>query len=314
MVSRVSPENNKKLQKSTSVRGPPFKKMMMPIPPRPTNPPKDLVKAGDFIYYDKYDWDSAPVVVESHKLVFFTIPKAGCTVWKQLFRRMMGFKDWKEQNEELMIPHHRNNNGLKYLNDYSLEEASHMMTSPEWTRATMLRDPKTRFLSAFLDKSVGNFHKHIITKCCPDKSCVTDAQTTAGFLELAKRCQDNHWRPQHLRVDSKYWPYIDVILHTEDSEAGAKKLLKRIGAWDQYGKSGWGEGGKRAVFQSKGTAGAGEHATYSQWKVWQWFTPEIEEKIEAFYRADYENPLFGYESGKCLTCTDETNKAVPVQG
>ena len=35
----------------------------------------DLVKANDFVYSKA--WDAAPIVIESHKLVFFTVPKAG---------------------------------------------------------------------------------------------------------------------------------------------------------------------------------------------------------------------------------------------
>ena len=40
-----------------------------------TNRIFNLVKAGDFVYSE--GWDSSPIVVESHKLVFFTVPKAG---------------------------------------------------------------------------------------------------------------------------------------------------------------------------------------------------------------------------------------------
>jgi hypothetical protein len=62
---------------------------------------KDLVKAGDFIYYNNPDsWDAAPIVIEKYKLIFFTLPKCGCTVWKQLFRRMMGYSDWSTQDGE----------------------------------------------------------------------------------------------------------------------------------------------------------------------------------------------------------------------
>lgn len=53
-----------------------------------------LVQTGDFVYTSG-DWDGAPVVIEEHKLIFFTAAKVGCTTWKQLFRRMMGFRDWK---------------------------------------------------------------------------------------------------------------------------------------------------------------------------------------------------------------------------
>lgn len=276
------------------------------IPERSPKVQRDLVLPGDYIYYSESDsWDSAPIVIESHKLIFFSIPKVGCTVWKQLFRRMMGYSDWASQDYETYQPHNPQVNGLKYLYNYSLEEASIMMTSPEWTRAMMVRDPKTRFLSAFLDKSVGNYHRHIKDRCCPDKSCIEDAQTIEGFLRLCTKCYDDHWRPQSDRVDHKYWPYIDHIGHVETSADDAKELLQKIGAWDEFGASGWGDSGNSAIFGSRESSGSGmNHTTYADWQIWKWYTPETEKLVERFYMGDYENPLFQFTRGECLTCVE----------
>ena len=63
----------------------------------------------DFIY-SKYGWNSAPVVIHSHKLLFFTVQKVGCTVWKQLMRRMMKYKNWRTKD-----PANPKTNGLTYL-------------------------------------------------------------------------------------------------------------------------------------------------------------------------------------------------------
>jgi vacuolar-type H+-ATPase subunit H len=52
----------------------------------------ELVQQGDFIYR-RGDWDGSPVVLEEYKLIFFTSAKVECTVWKQLFRRIMGKRD-----------------------------------------------------------------------------------------------------------------------------------------------------------------------------------------------------------------------------
>lgn len=112
------------------------------IPKRKPFIQKDFVRAGDYIYYQDENWDTSPIVIESHKLLFFTIPKVGCTIWKQLFRRMMNYSDWTSQDYDTHQPHNPEINGLKYLYSYTLEEASIMMTSPDWTRAMMVRDPK----------------------------------------------------------------------------------------------------------------------------------------------------------------------------
>jgi Sulfotransferase family len=275
------------------------------IPKRKPIVQTDLVQAGDYIYYhDVNSWDAAPIVIESHKLLFFTIPKVGCTVWKQLFRRMMNYTDWTSQDYDTYQPHNPEVNGLKYLYNYSLEEASIMMTSPEWTRAMMVRDPKQRFLSAFLDKAVGNFHNHIRDRCChEDEKCVENAQTIVGFLTLCSKCYDDHWRPQSTRIDHKYWPYMDQILHVETAANDTRRLLQTIGAWEEYGMDGWGENGEHSIFASKGSNGAGmNHSTYAEYQVWKWYSPESERLVERFYQGDYENPLFRFDRGDCLTC------------
>lgn len=109
---------------------------------------KDITRPG-------WIWDASPIVIESHKLIFFTVPKVGCTVFKQLFRRMDGYQNWKTK-----YPHDPRTNGLTYMNKYSIKESTRMMNSNEWTKAIFVRDPKEKFLSAYLDK----VRKLIITK------------------------------------------------------------------------------------------------------------------------------------------------------
>jgi hypothetical protein len=123
-----------------------------------------LVQQGDFVYL-RGDWDGSPVVLEDYKLVFFTSAKVGCTVWKQLFRRIVGLKDWKAEATGKLLPWNPELNGLKYLYDYNRETASHMMTSPEYTRAIFVREPKERLVSAYLDKGVTNSY-FMQSKCC----------------------------------------------------------------------------------------------------------------------------------------------------
>jgi Sulfotransferase family len=281
-----------------------------PLPRYRTLPARDgkvRVLRGDHIYYRDHDisWDSSPIVIESHKLIFFTIPKVGCTVWKQLFRRMMGHADWSSQDDQRGLPHNPATNGLVYLSDLDLDRANHIMKSPDWTRAIMVRDPKQRLLSAFLDKSVRNFHQHIIDRCCPlDQSCVPDAQTMPGFLRLCRRCADDHWRPQNDRVDDKFWPYMDVVLHVEQAANDAEQLLRRINAYDEYGASGWGQTGTSTIFQ-RGDGGV--HSNFVEWQVWKWYTPAIEEQVVQFYQQDYDHPLFQFDPTTCLTCINDSD-------
>jgi hypothetical protein len=245
------------------------------------------VTQHDYIFQKK-TWDSAPIVLERFKLVFFTTPKVACTVFKKLFRRMMGLKDWRTQNSTTMIPYNPKVNGLRYLYYYNLANATYIMTSPEYTRAMFVRDPKERFVSAYLDKAVRNQGSYLIQSCCPNGSCTEGAQSVAGFLKLAQTCLDEHWVPQARRVDEKYWPYINFIGHMDHLGRDAERLLKRVKAWKKYGKSGWGRYGNESIFMSSDGV---EHATDAGQRVDLYITsPELEEQIDEYYAEDYSSP------------------------
>jgi hypothetical protein len=266
-----------------------------------------IVETTDFIYYrDPKQWDAAPVVVEEFKLVFFTVPKVACTTWKQLFRRIQGIPNWDVQDSQKRLPHDPDKNKLKYLWHYSVEDANRIMTSPDWTRAIFIRDPKERFLSAFLDKGVGN-SAFIKGKCCPEtQNCMEDAaQAPSGFLTLIQTCDDVHWSPQDYRMESKYWPYINFVGHFERLEEDAKRLLQNIGAWEQYGQSGWGPNGKGGIFQK--STNTQNHVTNAKSKINVWFTQELERRVERFYQVDYDNPIFEFRKTN-LTGTKKGGK------
>jgi hypothetical protein len=253
-----------------------------------------IVDAKDFIYHrDPHQWDAVPVVVEEFKLVFFTVPKVACTTWKQLFRRIQGIPKWDIQDYTTGLPHNPDVNELKYLWHYSVQDANRIMTSPNWTRAIFVRDPKTRLLSAFLDKAVGN-PNFIKSKCCPEtQDCMGDAaRALSGFLTLIQTCHDNNWTPQEFSMERKYWPYINFVGHFERLEDDAKRLLQKIGAWETYGQSGWGPNGGQAIFQK--STNTQNHVTDAKSKVYVWFTQELERQVESFYQVDYDNPIFEF--------------------
>jgi hypothetical protein len=192
------------------------------------------VEANHYIYAK----NSAPIVIESHKLVFFAVPKVGCTVWKTLFRRMMGYPDWKAR-----LPHDSKTNGLVYLSHYNTSRATEIMNDPSYTKAIFLRDPKERFLSAYLDKVVRSKRRGIDALCChKNKSCMREAQTFSGFLNATQRvCSKNvHWLPQSQRMEHQFLDKINFSGHMETVQHDAKQLLEQIGAWEAFEAAGWG--------------------------------------------------------------------------
>jgi Sulfotransferase family len=292
---------------------------------KPPPPPRDLSEfrncsllQPDDVVYTYGPWDGSPIVVESHKLLFFTIPKVGTTVWKQLFRRMEGYTDW--MTDQHPLPHAPKRNGLQYLYDYPPMVADHMMTDPSWTRAIFVRDPQERLLSAYLDK--GSQNPYMQFHCCTDNkpdndstnpnesllytklqcdnpephrgpaASQADKETNPPLLSfldfltvVVPSCSDPHWNSQSLRIDNKYWPYINFIGHMETMEADAKRLLQQIGAWDDYGSQGWPPKGE--IFAGLGTV---THATDSKSKLSIYLdTPQVKKAVERIVEKDYQN-------------------------
>jgi hypothetical protein len=102
-----------------------------------------------------------PVVIESHKLVFFLVGEVGDVSWIKLFCRMMKLKKWWKISKNP-----KDKNGLRYLHTYSMAEANIIMTSPEYTRAIFVRDPKDRLLSLFKEYSNTEGKRRLAAFCC----------------------------------------------------------------------------------------------------------------------------------------------------
>jgi hypothetical protein len=220
--------------------------------------------------------------MERHKLVFFTVGKAGDNVWKKLFRRMMGHADWNTKHHTRGDPQ-KKSGSLRVLADYNLSEATRFMTSSEFTRAIMVRDPKDRLVAAF---SAGS---KLRLACCVDyRYClhqVSRKLNFSGFFhELVTNCDQPAWRPQGQKMEPKYYPYINVVGRFENAAADARLLLERIGAWEEYGKSGWGKSGNESIFGSS-------HPPSTEYKYITFSPPalslDLERRIEELYSSDY---------------------------
>jgi hypothetical protein len=237
-----------------------------------------VVYPSDYIY-NKHDSESSPIVMESLNLVFFTVAKAGDNVWKKLFRRMMGYADWKN-NKHTRGGDPQKNNGLKVLADYNQSEATRFMTSPQFTRAIMVRDPKDRLVAAF------QAGKQLRLPCCVGyRYClhqVSRKLNFSGFFdELVKECDQPAWRPQGQKMEPKYYKYMNFVGRFENAAVDARLLLERIGAWEEYGKSGWGKNGNESIFFSSHRPT--EYATFFSRAL----SPNLERRIEELYSSDY---------------------------
>lgn len=251
-----------------------------------------LLSAGDALL-DPVEWDMSPVVIEDYKLIFFTQPKVGCTVFKQLFRRMAGKSNWMAENCCGKLPWNPETNGLTYLSHYNATAASRMLQDPTYTKAVFVRDPVTRFLSAYLDKAVRNpfFLQQKCATAYQQQRRESAILSMEDFYVLAQQCDNPHWRSQVQRLPKpEYWKSINFVGYLEHAQEDTERLLRRIGAWEALGASGWGRDGQQAVFE--GSTGR-HHATSAVSKRARYITPQLEARLRTeLYAEDYRHPVF----------------------
>jgi len=309
----------------------------MSKPSNPKDPPVARTTTTKIDWSDgifkRTGWDNDPVVIESHKLLFFTVPKNACTTFKKLFRRMMGHPDWFDRS-----PHDPAKNGLRYLGHYARDRQREFLTSPEWTRAIFVRDPLERTLSAYMDKALqtGNPHwkppvegAHLKQLCCslkgadetpasrklhlersppicrepplfPYETALTaDNFPFETFVEkLLRPCWDTHWRSQYERMKPANWGLIDFVGRFEDKLADTHRLLKRIGAYEEYGAAGWGESfdpetnatRSLSIFETNTAL----HKTGSSDAMSKHYSETVRKTVSGIFRRDYELKLFNF--------------------
>ena len=253
-------------------------------------------------------------VIPQYKLIFFTFPKVACSEWKRMFMRMNDNPNWCKIKQ--FNAHDPELNQIKVLSDYPTEIATAMLTSPKWTRAMIVREPKERVLSAFLDKAVkensGNSKKggYYIKKCCsriPDedeqKNCTENSHDFKSFLTFVtkypKECFDVHWEPQLAKIDSKWWPLIDFVGYQHNLVEDAQTLLKTLTttkdpvenrtAWERYGQTGWGNDNELCEkrphsFLEENTS---RHKLETGSHLMEWYTPETEKMVEEHWAIEW---------------------------
>jgi hypothetical protein len=146
--------------------------------------------------------------------------------------------------------------------------------------------------SAYLDKGK---EEHYMKHACGEYDNYLP-QSFEDFADLVIRrgCFDRHWESQTSRIGDAVLPFINFVGHFTDEEGpyeDAKKLLERVGIWDRYAATGWGEFGNSSLFSNIQRV----HVTSASDHLREFYTPELERLVEDFYIADYDNPLFGFQ-------------------
>lgn len=95
-------------------------------------------------------------ISEADKVLYCAMPKTGCTKMINLFLRLAGNPDWIPVQRESFGAVHKSFNEDKTMHFWDLSEEIQLesVSSSDWIRAVVLRDPIERFMSGYLHKTV----------------------------------------------------------------------------------------------------------------------------------------------------------------
>jgi len=274
---------------------------------------------NDIIYQTRKDKKSyIPVVNEEYKTVFFFIGKCASTEWKRMFVRMMGSAEW-----DTHAIHQKEVNGLKWLNDYSLEEAQQIMTNPEWTKAVFVRHPKDRILSSFLDKAVRHSEQFIETTCKKygnlgkhgdEQTCIAHHLEFKFFLQniISTIPTNGNWMQIYDQIDAKWWPYVNYVGHMDDLTKDAQHFLQSIisvkdgvSAWERWGTTGWDLiNGTSSFLNHLAKYDKLEYQRVTEKKLHKYYNPWLERYVERKYSKDLNNTYFQFSPVEVFPHTD----------
>ena len=146
----------------------------------------------------------------------------------------MGYENYIEHNwGKRGLPHKHPANGLNYTAHYPLERVDEMMTSKEWTRATFVRDPKERALSAYLMlKPTITVEDNVLEKArlgLYNQSKITKNNNT---VDLIRKLYPKMGSPQIVNCCRKRKPRILLVTATTLRKGNCTS----IGAFDAHNR------------------------------------------------------------------------------
>lgn len=231
------------------------------------------------------------IYMEEQGFIFAYVPKVACTNWKSLLRYMAGEPDWLDNRRA----HEKQGAGLRYL-DLAGPDAA-LLSDPGIRKYTMVRDPYSRVLSAYLNKvesrlplaapAEGEDYFTTVTRAIDTyRKQVLGAEAYPEvnfevFLRWLANTADVRDGSGHMRAD-EHWALQTVLLRQpevrfdmigrfENITEDAKSLLQAMGC-DQ-------------PFPSQQDVKFAP--TRAQEKLDAYYTPDLRKLVEQIYRDDF---------------------------
>ena len=212
-----------------------------------------------------------------NKYVYVEVPKAGCGTMKATLGGLEAARKGPGLVTRVHEAPHNRINATPFIKPFQLPSdlLEEVLTSPEYRRFTVVRDPASRVLSAYLEK-IGQGLKQsepIVAELGIPASDITFSQFLDVIAEHESRDQDPHWRRQ---ADHVGWGIVDyhAAIHLEELDSSWDRVAELTGIADLH-----------ETFYCRNSTGASA-------KVDEYFTPELGDHVRTIYARDYQ--VFGY--------------------
>ena len=233
------------------------------------------------------------IVFPVKRRLLCTVPKAGCTVLRS-FALLESFRVRLDPNDGANVSHihpfaKRN---LLQLGSFSDEQVTHMLESPLWEYAAVVRHPLTRLLSAYLDKVVTQ--QELWRRPLQNKRPESFPEFVALLEDIARRYRNNwdwvdeHWRPQSGFCLFRFLsPNVyDHVVKVENATALEELYVTMFG-----------ESGARWVQERRQSnaknAHTSVHSHAANAKLREYVDENLARRIQRLYAEDYQR--FGYD-------------------
>lgn len=213
-----------------------------------------------------------------NRYVYVEVPKAGCGTMKATLGGMEGSRMGPAYAARVQEFPHDRMRATPFVKPFQLppDLLETVLTSSDYRRFTVVRNPASRVLSAYLEKIRQGLKQstavvEAITARTGQEIAAQDV-TFAQFLEVvasqSSREQDPHWRRQADHIGLGIVPY-DAVIHLEELDA----------SWDIVADLASTPDLQEQYFCRNSTAASTKIADY--------FTPELVHLVTETYARDY---------------------------